>query len=289
MTENKEQFDILGKRLAECRRTMNMTQEELANRISVTPQALSQYERGVRYPDLMTLKALCNIFKTSADYLLGNEEKIITENGDNQNEIWWNLRSKLEPLKMIFGEEIVPVFLNGGYVDCILSLRKELSLEGTLLPIVKIEDWVNINPREFIILAYDNVIYNEEIDADKEISLEYIINKLGFSVRENYHKILSIDIVKNLVDNIKINHPALIEGIIPEKISYGLLTTICKRFVQRGNTLLYLPKIIEIIQNVLRTENNVSDDQILEYIINEIELEENIWVFLGKEIGNNKF
>ncbi len=57
MTENMEQ-NTLGLRIAECRRKSNLTQEELANRLGVTPQALSQYERGTRYPDIELLKRL---------------------------------------------------------------------------------------------------------------------------------------------------------------------------------------------------------------------------------------
>lgn len=36
-----------GIRLAECRRNKKFTQEELANRLGVTPQALSKWEKGV--------------------------------------------------------------------------------------------------------------------------------------------------------------------------------------------------------------------------------------------------
>lgn len=39
-------MDNLGKKLLQLRQDENMTQEELALRIGVTPQAISKWERG---------------------------------------------------------------------------------------------------------------------------------------------------------------------------------------------------------------------------------------------------
>lgn len=61
----------IGSRLSVCRQNRNMTQEELANRIGITPQALSKWERGVSLPDTSMLPELARILETSSDYLLG--------------------------------------------------------------------------------------------------------------------------------------------------------------------------------------------------------------------------
>ncbi len=60
-----------GNRIKELRIEMKWTQQELADRLRTTKQAVSQYERGVRKPDLDTVIALCDIFNVSSDYLLG--------------------------------------------------------------------------------------------------------------------------------------------------------------------------------------------------------------------------
>ena len=44
-------MENFGIRLAECRRNKNFTQEELANRLGVTPQALSKWEKGLSSPE----------------------------------------------------------------------------------------------------------------------------------------------------------------------------------------------------------------------------------------------
>ena len=49
----------LGSKILECRQNRGMTQEELAGRIGVTPQALSKWERGQSLPDVTLLADLC--------------------------------------------------------------------------------------------------------------------------------------------------------------------------------------------------------------------------------------
>lgn len=106
-------------RLSMFRQNKNMTQEELAGRMGVTPQALSKWERGHSLPDILLLKELCRILEISADDLLGIENRKITENGNDlaQEEIWHKLQNCLEPLECIFGKDLVPVFLDGTYQE----------------------------------------------------------------------------------------------------------------------------------------------------------------------------
>lgn len=49
----------------------NLTQEDVAAYLSVTPQSVSKWERGESYPDITFLPALANIFETSIDTLIG--------------------------------------------------------------------------------------------------------------------------------------------------------------------------------------------------------------------------
>ena len=50
--------ESFGSKLAECRRNKNFTQEELANRLGVTPQALSKWENGLSSPDISMIDPL---------------------------------------------------------------------------------------------------------------------------------------------------------------------------------------------------------------------------------------
>ena len=48
-----------------------LTQEDVAEFLGITPQSVSKWERGESYPDITLLLALANIFETSVDLLLG--------------------------------------------------------------------------------------------------------------------------------------------------------------------------------------------------------------------------
>ena len=49
----------------------NLTQEDVAEYLNVTPQSVSKWERNESYPDITFLPALANIFETSIDTLVG--------------------------------------------------------------------------------------------------------------------------------------------------------------------------------------------------------------------------
>ncbi len=49
----------------------DLTQEDVADYLNITPQSVSKWERGETYPDITLLPALANIFETSIDLLIG--------------------------------------------------------------------------------------------------------------------------------------------------------------------------------------------------------------------------
>lgn len=61
----------LSENLKKYRMMKNLTQEDVADYLNITPQSVSKWERGDCYPDITFLPALANIFETSVDLLLG--------------------------------------------------------------------------------------------------------------------------------------------------------------------------------------------------------------------------
>lgn len=55
----------LPENLKKYRVLKNLTQEEVAAYLGITPQSVSKWERGESYPDITLLPALANIFETS--------------------------------------------------------------------------------------------------------------------------------------------------------------------------------------------------------------------------------
>ncbi len=61
----------IGKNIKEKRKKCGFTQEEVANRIGVTPQAVSKWENDTGLPDITQLVPLARLFGVSTDSLLG--------------------------------------------------------------------------------------------------------------------------------------------------------------------------------------------------------------------------
>ena len=66
--------DIIKARLAEEIKQSGLTTKEIADKIGVTPEMITQYCTTKKLPKLDTFKRLCQVLDVSADYLLGLED-----------------------------------------------------------------------------------------------------------------------------------------------------------------------------------------------------------------------
>ena len=64
----------LGEKLSEKRRARGMTQEEVAEKLGVTPQAVSKWENDGSCPDIFLLPAIASLYATTVDDLLSREK-----------------------------------------------------------------------------------------------------------------------------------------------------------------------------------------------------------------------
>jgi len=56
------------------RKNKDMTQEDVAELLCVSPQSVSKWERGDTYPDITLLPSIANLFGVSLDYLVGMDK-----------------------------------------------------------------------------------------------------------------------------------------------------------------------------------------------------------------------
>ena len=66
-----KEVNILSKRIFESRKALKLTQEELAKKLSITPQSVSRWENGQSRPDIDMLPRLAAFFGTTIDSLFG--------------------------------------------------------------------------------------------------------------------------------------------------------------------------------------------------------------------------
>ena len=66
-------MESFGTRLANIRKEHNLTQNDIAERLNVSPQAVSKWENDLTSPDIQTLLDLSDIYNISVDELLGKK------------------------------------------------------------------------------------------------------------------------------------------------------------------------------------------------------------------------
>ena len=65
---------MLPKRLKQCRKELELTQQQVADKLGLTRQAYTWYEQGKRTPNNEMLCKIADFFHVSTDYLLGRTQ-----------------------------------------------------------------------------------------------------------------------------------------------------------------------------------------------------------------------
>jgi transcriptional regulator with XRE-family HTH domain len=73
--EEKRFFKELGGRIAELRKSQNLTQQQLADELDVAQQVVASYEIGRRRVPVSTLPALARVLGVTIEGLIGEAEK----------------------------------------------------------------------------------------------------------------------------------------------------------------------------------------------------------------------
>lgn len=70
---------MIGNKIISERKNHNLSQEDLAEKIGVTRQTISNWELNETSPDLKQAQKICDIFSISMDELIGKENAILTK------------------------------------------------------------------------------------------------------------------------------------------------------------------------------------------------------------------
>lgn len=238
-------YDTIGKQICRYRQMRKLTQEELASRIGVTPQAVSKWERGNGLPDISLLAGICSVLQVSANLLIGLEEKIV-ENGNiiAEREIKTNMIA--EPLVLEFGAGLVSCAASGLETDYVNKKRIMLAKStGRLMPVLRIRDNTELKENEYRVLSFDNLLFRAVIDGKTEEPYKKMIDDVTEICNKEYAVILNKNIVKIMIDNISELYPGVVEDIIPSRISYLQVEHELKRQIKTGKSIRNLIGIVE--------------------------------------------
>ena len=164
----------IGNRIKKYRESLNLSQEELANKIFVTRQTISNWETDKNYPDIKSISLLCNLFDVSLDQFIEGDieemKKIISE-----KEI-----SDFNRISIIFTIEMLVMLLSAypllkisGYIGIIVWIIIMLITLITALKIEKIKKQHNIKTYKEIVAFTEGKSLNEIEKAREEAKRPY--------------------------------------------------------------------------------------------------------------------
>ena len=101
---------MFGDKLKKLRETHGLSQQQLAEKLGMSPSGIEMWEQNRRQPDNETLKKIAQLFDVSTDYLLGNDvksndknkellETISTDLSDPINRVLYKKTSELKSEK----------------------------------------------------------------------------------------------------------------------------------------------------------------------------------------------
>ena len=107
----------------------NLTQEDVAELLGITPQSVSKWERGESCPDIALLPALANIFETSIDLLMGMDtiRAAETQHNIHKNAVEYQQQGDYTSAEKTYREALLIYPNNAGMI---LGLASTLALKG---------------------------------------------------------------------------------------------------------------------------------------------------------------
>lgn len=245
----------IGENINRLRKDQNMTQEELANKLGITPQALSKWERGVSFPDVTLIADICRVLKVRADTLLGMEGVPFCEdeNVAVEQEIKQNLIA--EPLCLEIGVGLVPCVVEGLKTDYVNQCRKKLAAQtGMLLPIIRIRDAEDLEEKEICIKSYDRILLQRKCSETDQKTYYDMIDDVVRLCKENYGRILNKQLVKSMLDNLQEQYPGVLDGLMPERVGYYEVMGHLRKVIEEKGNIRDLIHIVEELEENLKKQ-----------------------------------
>ena len=95
----------IGNRLKNARKKIGMTQEQVAEKIGVSRQTISNWENNKSYPDIVSVISLSDLYSVSLDELLKEDKRMIGFLEESTNEV--KSREKFSRLVLIMSYLVI--------------------------------------------------------------------------------------------------------------------------------------------------------------------------------------
>ena len=185
-----------GDNLKQIRKSKNISQEELAEKLGVSRQSVSKWETGENYPSMYNIMCLCDIFKCKINNLVHESMSDINSLDEEIKMSVVKLKEeKQKKVKVL--SKIVSIVSKIGKVCCIVGITV-VAFIAIMVPILV----KNITTKDDEIVFKNDTI--KLVEEDDEIQLKFKGNLIATIDNER-----SIEMIKEVADK-NINNKVLV-------------------------------------------------------------------------------
>ena len=156
----------IGKLILVSRQDKGFTQEELASKLGITPQAVSRWERGNSLPDIDFLLPLSNLLDISIEGLLTGSHTSKESINENKQPISVIDLIQTDEILMRIGQDLillVDTAQGGDFLEHIVETRRKLSMKyGVVIPTVRLRDEISFDKNYYEISIMGKIVANNK-------------------------------------------------------------------------------------------------------------------------------
>lgn len=150
--------ETFGQRFSRLRKAKGLRQEDIAEKINISPQAVSKWENDISLPDITILSELSDLLGVSLDELLGKESKRVEMVAKEVKD---------------FSKMMLRVVVNSKEGDKVrvnlpMPLVKILFESGMKMPEINGKDYLNQLDLKQIIALVEQGVIGEIVTVDSE-------------------------------------------------------------------------------------------------------------------------
>jgi len=215
--------------LKKLRKDMNLSQEDLADKLGVSRQSISKWESGVVYPEMDKMVQLCKIFNLSMDDLLNNDVSEVNNTKQAKSSI-----NKFIDSFFKYVNKTIKMFSSMSFKEKFKCLFEQFlivfGLAVVFLIVGLIGDILVTNLFSFLSYTAHSIVYNifESLYVIAYLVLAIILVLYIFKIRYlDYYVIEESE--KKIIKNIENNEKIIIRD--PKHSEYRFINYIVKVFV----------------------------------------------------------
>ena len=188
----------LKENIADYRKKMGLTQEQLAEKCNVSRQAVTKWKSGESEPSIAKVRILSTVFNISIDELIAGTKNNVSHNNSEKLQIDYSMLSAIdndltkeyinidnEFWKLVLLENIYKV-LKTKYIDSNEKVRDEYLLDNT-----KLEDRIKSTKLFIGNSCFTKELFQEYVDGKCEIDI--VFEKLFKVISEKSSKVIEQD------------------------------------------------------------------------------------------------